>query len=578
MIMMKNLKLLVVLLGVTLVAAPVATAQILYENFDSLAVGTNMQSVAGWEGWYGDESVAGHVTDEQAYSGNHSLRFTRPVDASPFWTSPTSGKWVLSTMQYVPSAASTGDAYYGVLHSYQEGTAGSAGWITEVISDFATGEVYISGGDTARVPLVRDAWAEIRTELDFDSQVATFYYNDELLGTRSATSLEGFDLWANSDDVMYFDDFWLGTAETYPAFVWLRDPKTAGNPNPADMATDVPRDVVLSWTPAEYADKHDVYFGTVFDDVNDADRNDPRDVLASEGQSPATYEPEGLLDFGQTYYWRIDEVTAPPDLTIYKGLTLSFTAEPFVYPIENITVTASSQAENQGAENTVNGSGLENDRHSTELEDMWLSASGGQQPTWIQFEFDKAYKLYEMWVWNHNGLMELLVGVGFKDVTIEYSVNGTDYTTLGTTHEFAQGTAAADYEHNTTVDFGGIPVKYVRLTANSSWVGFLPQYGLSEVRFLYIPVHAREPSPGSGATDVAIDVTLGFRAGREAAKHDVYLSTDEQAVIDGTAPVNTVTENSYSPSPLDVATTYYWRVDEVNDAETPTTWQGDIWN
>ena len=39
MIMMKNLKLLVVLLGVTLVAAPVASAQLLDENFDSLAVG-----------------------------------------------------------------------------------------------------------------------------------------------------------------------------------------------------------------------------------------------------------------------------------------------------------------------------------------------------------------------------------------------------------------------------------------------------------------------------------------------------------------------------------------------------------
>ena len=135
--MMNNLRLLVVLVGVTLVASPIASAQLLDENFDSLNVGTNMQSVAGWEGWYGDESVAGHVTDEQAHSGDNSLRFTRPVDATPFWTSPTSGNWVLSTMQYVPSAASGGDAYYGVLHSYQEGTAGSAGWITEVISDFA---------------------------------------------------------------------------------------------------------------------------------------------------------------------------------------------------------------------------------------------------------------------------------------------------------------------------------------------------------------------------------------------------------------------------------------------------------
>jgi hypothetical protein len=180
-----------------------------FENFDSHNVGTNMHSVEGWEGWYGDENVGGFVTDEQAYSGNRSLRFTRPVDACPYWDKITSGSWTLTTMQYVPSTASSGDAYYGVLHSYQQSTAGSAGWITEVISDFAAGDVRISGEDTARVPLVRDAWAEIRTELNFDSQVASFYYNGALLGTREATGLAGFDLWANSDDVMYFDDIIL---------------------------------------------------------------------------------------------------------------------------------------------------------------------------------------------------------------------------------------------------------------------------------------------------------------------------------------------------------------------------------
>jgi len=388
------------------------------------------------------------------------------------------------------------------------------------------------------------------------------------------------------------DALWLRIVSTAPGGSYtyvdlvevsaLMDPALAYSPSPPHEATDVPRDVVIGWLPGIYANKHDVYFGTVFEDVGSADRSDPRGVLVGQGQSPATYEPDDRLDFGRTYYWRIDELNAPPDSTIFKSTVWSFTVEPFAYPIagENVTATASSQTENQGPENTVNASGLDVnnlDLHSTDLTDMWLSAPAGQQPTWIQYEFDKAYKLHEMWVWNHNGLMEPMMGIGFKDVSIEYSVNGTDYTTLGTTHEFAPGTGAAGYEHNTTVDFGGASAKFVRLTANSNWVGFLVQYGLSEVRFLYIPIQAREPSPDSGATDVDVDVTLGFRAGREAAKHDVYLSTDEQAVIDGTAPVNTVTEASYS-TPLDLGSTYYWRVDEVNDAETPTTWQGEIWN
>jgi len=149
---------------------------------------------------------------------------------------------------------------------------------------------------------------------------------------------------------------------------------------------------------------------------------------------------------------------------------------------------------------------------------------------------------------------------------------------LGTTHEFARAPGADGYAHNTTVDFGSAPAKYVRLTANSNWGGVLEKYGLSEVHFFHIPVHATEPSPDSGTTDVDVDVVLGFKAGREADTHNVYFSSDEQAVIDSTAPVATVTETSFGPLSLDLGTTYYWRIDEVNEAETPTAWESDLWS
>jgi hypothetical protein len=89
-------------------------------------------------------------------------------------------------------------------------------------------------------------------------------------------------------------------------------------------------------------------------------------------------------------------------------------------------------------------------------------------------------------------------------------------------------------------------------------------------------VHATEPYPDSGATDVDLDVVLGWKAGREAVTHNVYVGTDPNALI----LAGPVTEPAFDTVSLDLALsqTYHWRVDEVNDAETTTTWQGDIWN
>ncbi|OHB66563.1 MAG: hypothetical protein A2Y77_14485 [Planctomycetes bacterium RBG_13_62_9] len=152
------------------------------------------------------------------------------------------------------------------------------------------------------------------------------------------------------------------------------EPSKARDPIPADEATDVARDAIVGWTAGDYAQKHNVYVGTDLADVNNASATTPLGVLASEGQTETTYDPAGLFEFGKTYYWRIDEVNAPPSSTVFKGEVWSFTAEPYAYPIKNLTATASSSQPNMGPEKTIDGSGLNSaDQHGIGEKDMWLS-------------------------------------------------------------------------------------------------------------------------------------------------------------------------------------------------------------
>jgi regulation of enolase protein 1 (concanavalin A-like superfamily) len=384
------------------------------------------------------------------------------------------------------------------------------------------------------------------------------------------------------EDGMIIDKVLLTANATYtptgdgPAESPRGIPNYAAGPAPANGATDVPRDAILSWKPGPSAVAHDVYLGTVLADVDAASRTNPKGLLVSQAQDANSYDPAGLFELGKVYYWRVDEVGATA-ASLVKGNVWSFTAEPVAYPIATGSATASSSDAGVGPQNTVNGSGLTNDLHSATNTTMWLSSATGAQPTWIQYAFDGIYRLQEMWVWNYNVTFESVLGYGFKDVTIEYSTNGTDWVALKDM-QFAQGTGQDGYAHNTTVNFGGAAAQYVRLTAKSNWGGLRPQYGLSEVRFYCIPVRPRQPSPTSGAAGVAVNTALSWRPGREAASHKVYFGTDQQAVANGTAPVKTVTDHSFDPGPLGFGTTYYWKVAEVNDAANPKVWEGDVWS
>ncbi len=96
------------------------------------------------------------------------------------------------------------------------------------------------------------------------------------------------------------------------------------------------------------------------------------------------------------------------------------------------------------------------------------------------------------------------------------------------------------------------------------------------------------PSPADGALHADTWVTLSWRPGDFAVTHDVYLGESFEDVEAGTG--DTFRGNQAStfyvagfpgfayPEGLVPGTTYYWRIDEINDTEPNSPWKGPVWS
>jgi len=92
------------------------------------------------------------------------------------------------------------------------------------------------------------------------------------------------------------------------------------------------------------------------------------------------------------------------------------------------------------------------------------------------------------------------------------------------------------------------------------------------------------PGPEDGAIDVIHSVILNWRPGGSNLHHDIYVGEDGEAVANATPkspgiyrgrqPPETT---GYDPGPLQYGTTYYWRIDEVNEADPSSSWHGHVW-
>jgi hypothetical protein len=100
--------------------------------------------------------------------------------------------------------------------------------------------------------------------------------------------------------------------------------------------------------------------------------------------------------------------------------------------------------------------------------------------------------------------------------------------------------------------------------------------------------YALGPNPEDGALHADTWISLSWKAGDFAVSHDVYLGDNFDDVNNGIAEVFRGNQGlnyfvagfpgfAY-PDGLVPGTTYYWRIDEVNEADPNSPWKGKVWS
>ncbi|MEN6384740.1 MAG: discoidin domain-containing protein [Phycisphaerales bacterium] len=267
-------------------------------------------------------------------------------------------------------------------------------------------------------------------------------------------------------------------------------------------------------------------------------------------------------------------------LFIFLALTFSGVEAAYLDTAQ-ITATASSEypySPGGVPSSTIDKSGLDVGTlllHNSDYHNNWHINPGVPGPVWIKYEFNQAYELGAMWIWNMN---QAGLGVrGIKDVTIEHSMDGVNWASIGQ-YQFAKAPGADGYAHNSEINFYGLNARYIRINAINSWGD--AYWGLAEVRFnLHNVQLAKAPNPFPG-TNTASNSLLSWTAGQGALSHNVYFGTNAQDVNNATTSTPGIykgnqTSVSYNPGTMQNGTTYYWRIDEVTSSQT---YKGVVWS
>jgi len=357
--------------------------------------------------------------------------------------------------------------------------------------------------------------------------------------------------------------------------------KSAFNPNPVDGAIFVEPNfadpnVVLSWTPGSGSVMHRMYFGDNLQDVQAGTGGTAKGPVPDPNYSP------GTLEYEKTYYWRVDEFDGRETHT---GDVWSFTTT-----LDGLGTVVMDMWEN------INGSTLDllldapsypdNPTWSEELTEFSTDDSigdnyGARIHGWLYVPMTGNYTFLfssadegELWLSTDDdpANVQLLASEpvwGSYDTFSRISdpvplIGGERYYIMAIWKE------GSDWDH-----------------CQVAWEGAgIPEQQIIRGSYLspYEPVMAFRPIPAEDANNVKRTPILSWKAGKRASLHHVYFGTDEEAVrnADAGSPeykgTKELGDQSYDPGILELETTYYWRIDEVNNLDVESPWIGEVWS
>jgi hypothetical protein len=299
-----------------------------HENHGTLA-GNLQWTVDGYDGGSLDFSNSGYVAIQNLYYAGTSYAEVTVCA----WIRTSSG-----ADQYI--ASFDRDNYWRLEINGSGAGAGQVGW--DVMTDAGQNDYgsvrrvddgqwhHVCGVfDNGRSTIYIDGYPEPSTTVGTTFGNANTRYG--FIGANSEAT--GFDGGRGSgspvsgdiDDLRIYD---VALTQEQIRQAMRGDPRLAWDPSPGNRSTPNIDDVKpLSWSPGDFAAQHDVYLGTDQDAVENAGTSDTTGIYRAQ-QTSTSYNPPEALEFGKSYYWRIDENNT--DGTISKGRVWSFTVADFL--------------------------------------------------------------------------------------------------------------------------------------------------------------------------------------------------------------------------------------------------------